>query len=128
MTRFLKQPSCRIRWREFPCFLEEDITFIHSERHLHDRETCFFFTIQECMLDWCSSSIAREEGSVDVQKTHRWDIEEYLGKDFSIRDDETDIRIELSDFFEKFLVSCFLWLKEGNIFFTSDLCDWGGHQ
>ena len=112
MTCFFKKPSRCIRWRKLPCFLEEDITFIHSERHLHDSEASFFFTTQECMLDWRSSAIFWEEGSVDVQKSHWWDIEEYLRKDFSIRDDETDIGLEFSDFFEKFFISCFFWLKQ----------------
>ncbi len=52
-----EERASSISWRYSPRFLEEYVTLIHTEAHLHDSEACGRFTIEEGMLYRRGSSI-----------------------------------------------------------------------
>lgn len=88
-----KERSRRIRRGDVPCFLEENIPFIHSETIcMIVRPVVASPFKRACWLVRLTNIL--EEEAWTFQKTHRRNIEQHLRQYFPICDDDTDIRSE----------------------------------
>ena len=59
---------------------------------------------------------------MDIQKSHRGDIQECLREYLPVGHDDTDIWCEIFYFREKiFIISDFFWLEEEDVFLSSQL-------
>lgn len=68
------------------------------------------------MLYRRGSSVFWEEGSVHIEETYLGDVQEFLGQDFPIGDDDTDIWLQFPDGIQEIRIIFYLfWLQEGDI-------------
>jgi hypothetical protein len=93
LSKFLKESFACFE-RIYGDFLDlQDISLIHALTHLHDRHACFFFSMQKCGLDRRGSSILREDRAMNIDTHLLRHIEDLLGEDAPIGDDDEIVTI-----------------------------------
>ncbi len=92
----------------------DDIPSVHSGVHFHDGKSAFFFFIEEGGLKGRGSAVFWEEGAVDVDGSEVGGVEDGLGEDFSVGDDDEKVWVFLLEpVVEDFSFEGFLGIEFG---------------
>ena len=93
VAKFLVQRQVVIIGKDWNAHLMNNIARIELFLHNLDGDTGIFFLIEECGLDGGGASVFGEEGSMEVNGSEGWGIDEVHGQYFSIGDDDNEVDV-----------------------------------
>ena len=93
VAKFLAQRQVVIIGKDWNAHLMNNIARIDLFLHDLGGDTGIFFLIEECGLDGGCASVFGEEGSMEVNGSEGWGIDEVHGQYFSIGDDDNEVDV-----------------------------------
>src|SRR5690606_11819776 len=69
-------------------FLKEDISFVNLFIDKKSSESCSFFAVNHCIINRCSTTVIRKQGSVKIKRSQRRNFKKYFGHHPKGYDDE----------------------------------------